>query len=362
MLQFNKCIFSYAINCVDGDIIFRSKENAINSLNGRVFPSLPMEVKSFHFGKINNWYWADNCNGQIYFVESLTNEIIYQNKREEFGVTIGWEPVFIDDSRILVSRGFGEQKIISILNLKDFSFVDVLYQGNYGYSEYNLVVDRVWDSDRRIDFLIAYDTSSGVEKWRYSNFREYKALLSGEIKTESVDSIFAVVGDSLWLLLNTGRIVGLNPVTGECKKSIEVDDVDLTYFDNAESEFRSAAGYNAIFIENEAKVISLYESIYFEIDLTADKPARVCYNVKQSFKDKDLDSVGHRCINSRYVFFNETGKGTLGAFDRQTKKVVWVDKLKNHKPDAGAVRELKATEDQLYVHDNKQNLFVFDLT
>lgn len=54
--------------------------------------------------------------------------------------------------------------------------------------------------------------------------------------------------------------------------------------------------------------------------------------------------------------------GTLGASDRQTKKVVWVDKLKNYKPDAGAVRELKATEAQLYVHDNKQNLFVFDLT
>lgn len=155
--------------------------------------------------------------------------------------------------------------------------------------------------------------------------------------------------------------MGLNPFTGECKKSIEVDDVDLTYFYNAESEFRSAAGYNAIFIENEFKVISLYESIYFEIDLSAEKLMRVCYNVKQAFKDKGLDGVGHRCINSRYVFFNETGTGTLGAFDRQAKKVVWVDKLKNYKSDAGSVRELKATENQLYVHDNKQNLFVFDL-
>lgn len=40
MLQFDKCIFSYDINCVDVDIVFRSKENAINSLSGRVFPSL----------------------------------------------------------------------------------------------------------------------------------------------------------------------------------------------------------------------------------------------------------------------------------------------------------------------------------
>lgn len=174
MLQFDKCIFSYDINCVDGDIIFRSKENSINSLSGQVFPSLPMEVKSFYFGKINNWYWADNCNGQIYFFDPVTNEIIYQNKREEFKVTIGWTPVPIDDSRILLSQRFEKEKKICILNLKDFSFVDVSYQGNHGYPEYNLVVDRVRDRDRKIDFLIAYDTVTGTEKWRYDDFHEYE--------------------------------------------------------------------------------------------------------------------------------------------------------------------------------------------
>lgn len=291
----------------------------------------------------------------------MANEIVYKNNKEDFKVSIGQAPVVIDSSRILVFRRFGREKKVSIFDFRDFSFVDVSYQGRDGYSEYNLVIDRVWNGETKNDFLIAYDTLLGVEKWRYEDLPEYKAKLSGEIKTESVQKILALICEALWVLLDTGRIVGLDPATGKCKRNIEINDIDLTYFENAESEFRSAAGYNAIFLEKESKVISLYSSIYFEIDLTAEKPVRVCYNVKQTFKDNEVTGGGHQCVNSRYVFFNESMIGTIGAFDRQTKKVVWVDKLKNYKPDAGAVRELKATENQLYVHDNKQNLFVFDL-
>jgi hypothetical protein len=210
--------------------------------------------------------------------------------------------------------------------------------------------------------LKAIDPSSLDEIWRYDNLRQYKELLSGEIKTESVRSMLALVGETLWVLLDTGRIVGLDPMTGECKKNIEIDDVDLTHFENAETDFINARGIGSAYVSGEEKVLYLSSNVYFEIDLTADKPTRVCYNVKQTFKDRDVTGGGHQCVNSRYVFFNESMIGTIGAFDRQTKKVVWVDKLKNHKPDAGAVRELKATEKQLYVHDNKQNLFVFDLT
>jgi len=362
MPKFNRHFFSYRMNSVGGDIIYRSKENTLTSLSGRVFPSLPMEVESFYFGKIKSWYWADNCNGQIYFFDPVADEIIYQNKREEFKVTIGRKPIFVDDSRILLSRRVEGEKRVCILNLKDFSFVDVLYKGNYGYPEYKLIVDRVPDGDGRIDFLIAYDTLTGLEKWRYADLREYKAVLSDEIKTESVRSILALVGETLWVLLDTGRIVGLDPATGESKKNIEIDTVDLTHFENAETEFINARGIGATYVSGEEKVIYLSSNIYFEIDLTADNPTRICYNVKQTFKDSDVTGGGHQCVNSRYVFFNESMIGTLGAFDRQTKKVVWVDKLINHKPDAGAVRELKATETQLYVHDNKQSLFVFDLT
>lgn len=120
--------------------------------------------------------------------------------------------------------------------------IDVPYKGNYGYPEYNLIVGRV--RERKTDFLIDYDTLTGLEKWRYADLREYKALLSGEIKTESVRKILALVGETQWVLLCAGRIVGLDPAIGECKKNIEIDNVDLTHFENAETEFRSAAGYN----------------------------------------------------------------------------------------------------------------------
>jgi hypothetical protein len=361
MFQFNKHIFSYDIGLIDGELFFLSKDRKIERLNG-IFFDQQIDGDGFYISRFGGCYWLDDHNGQAYALDEITNTIVFQNQKENFKVTVGREPVSIDNNHMLVSRRIGREKIKSTLNVRNFTFSDVVYRGNYGFPGFHLVVDKIFDEDRRVDYLVGYSTQTGMQIWRYDCFREYQARLSGEIKTESVRSILALVGEILWVLLDTGRIVGLDPMTGECKKSIEIDHVDLTHFENAETDFINARGIGSAYVSGEEKVIYLSSNIYFEIDLTAEKPTRVCYNVKQTFKDSDVTGGGHQCVNDRYVFFNESMIGTIGAFDRQTKKVVWVDKLKNHKPDAGAVRELKATESQLYVHDNKQNLFVFDLT
>jgi outer membrane protein assembly factor BamB len=359
MLRFNKCIFSYDINCVDGDIIFRSEENTINSLNGRVFPSLPMEIKSFYFGKINNWYWADNCNGQIYFVDSLTNEVIYQNKRDEFEVTIGWEPVVIDDSKILVSRWFGNEKKISIFNLKDFSFVDVSYQGNYGYPEYNLVVDRVRDRDRKISFLIAFDTATGTEKWRYDDFHEYENNIR-EKKVESVHEIFGVAEGLLWVQLTGGRVIGISPERGECIKNIDDSVFDATDYELKGLAFSGPKTLGTKFLQEESKIVLLPYGEYAEIDLKSERPVMVCYATKQSFKDAGVDCSGSMIVHGNMIYFCDVMSTKVGAFDRDKKELVWHDNLKNYHEKAGMPAKIMATDNHLYFQDNNNNLFVFE--
>jgi hypothetical protein len=320
---------------------------------------LSLVEKRYSLKFFGDFLFVYDSFGQLYIFDFRCRCVVFNNDISSEKINVGNFFNMNSGNRVRMSKKTSGEEKYGFFNMADFSFTPVPVRFDFAFGEL-LYRQQVISNDKTV--VTVFDKNSGKLVWQYDDFREYKTLLSGEIKTESVRSMLALVGETLWVLLDTGRIVGLDPVTGECKQSIEIDDVDLTHFENAETDFINARGIGSAYVSGEEKVIYLSSNVYFEIDLTADKPTRVCYNVKQTFKDRDVTGGGHQCVNSRYVFFNESMIGTIGAFDRQTKKVVWVDKLKNHKPDAGAVRELKATEDQLYVHDNKQNLFVFDLT
>ena len=329
------------------------------SINGTLYDKLKVEVKRASLWLIGHFLLIDNKFGSVCIFDLSINKVLFSNDIHSEELYLGNFLRFISFDEVKVMKIVGGETKYGVLDLRKFSFKEISVDFEISYRDF-FYRKEIVSNEKTV--VKAFDNNLGECVWQYDDFREYKTLLSGEVKTESVRSMLALVGETLWVLLDTGRIVGLDPMTGECKKNIEIDDVDLTHFENAETDFINARGIGSAYVSGEEKVLYLSSNVYFEIDLTADKPTRVCYNVKQTFKDRDVTGGGHQCVNSRYVFFNESMIGTIGAFDRQTKKVVWVDKLKNHKPDAGAVRELKATEKQLYVHDNKQNLFVFDLT
>lgn len=215
---------------------------------------------------------------------------------------------------------------------------------------------------RQVDGLSGISFQDGQEEWLFDDLRDLGGnSVVGEMH-ENVIHVWGIVNGLLWIYLAHGRIVGLEPNTGVCKKSIEVNDIDLSCFDSSETEFKGAHGYTPIFIEKESKVIFLYSTIYFEIDLTLDKPLRVCYNVSKNFKEKGLICGGHVSANARYVFFNESMSGTIGVFDRKEKIIVWVGQLEYYYAHAGSVRQLLAAEDYLYIHDSNRNLLVFALS
>jgi len=359
MFQFKKCIFSYDVNCSGGEIFFLSEKKIINDFSGRVFSLLPMESEVFNFGKIGSWYWADNLHGQVFLFDFVADKVAYQNRKEEFKVSIGWSPVFIDGSSILVSRRFGREKKASIFNLKDFSFVDVPYQGHYGYSEYSLVVNRVWDSDRRIDFLITYDTATGTEKWRYDDFHEYENNIR-EKKVESVHEIFGVAEGLLWVQLTGGRVIGLSPERGECIKSIDDSVFDATDYELKGLAFSGPKTLGTKFLQEESKIVLLPYGEYAEIDLKSERPVMVCYATKQSFKDAGVDCSGSMIVHGNMIYFCDVMSTKVGAFDRDKKELVWHDNLKNYHAKAGMPAKIMATDSHLYFQDNNNNLFVFE--
>jgi hypothetical protein len=208
--------------------------------------------------------------------------------------------------------------------------------------------------------VIALAPSTGEEAWRFDDFLNLGIDNFGKEKIEEVDQIFGVANDLLWVKLQYGRIIGLDPLTGKCIKSISPIDVDITDFERNGGEFDGPPWNSPIFLKEESRIVSLSYSRYAEIDLTAEKPVWICFDVKQEFDDKELYAGGHKTSYQHYIYFSESMSGVLGIFDRSSKKIIWSDDLKNHNPEAGMVLEIKATDTHLCVQDNRQNLYVFE--
>jgi hypothetical protein len=208
--------------------------------------------------------------------------------------------------------------------------------------------------------VIALEPSTGEEVWRFDDFLNLGADNFGQEKIEEVDQILGVANGLLWLKIRFGRILGLDPLTGKCIKAITPGDVDITDFERSEGEFDGPPWNSPLFLGEESKIVSLSYSRYAEIDLTAEKPVWICFDVKQEFDKNGLYSGGHKTTHQHYVYFSESMSGVLGAFDRSSKKIGWHDDLKKHNEGAGMAFEIKATDSGLYVQDNKQNLYVYE--
>lgn len=301
----------------------------------------------------------DDAHGSIRIYDRYTDKCLFSHDPHEIKIAIGFRPVLARSNKIHVAIRKGRKKTFGLLDLSDFTLQAVNFDCTFGPLKSGLVLDRTTDDNWKF-FLRAVDPISGEEAWRFDDFFNLGIDNIGKEKIEEVDQIFGTANDFLWVKLRYGRIIGLDPLTGKCIKSITPTDVDITDFEQTGGEFDGPPWNSPIFLEEESRLVSLSYSRYAEIDLKAEKPVWICFDVKQEFDDKGLYAGGRKTSHQHYIYFSESMSGVLGVFDRSSKKIIWSEDLKSHNPEAGMVFEIKATDKHLYVQDNNQNLYVYE--
>lgn len=203
MFKFSKSVVAKSFSFVDEDIFFISEDTYVHSLKGKSFLLPHIKYESLYVAIVDDFIYFDDAHGNVWFYHRNTYEAAYCHQADEFKISIGFNPVILGKNKLFVHRRIGRAKSTCALDLTDFSLSEVDFEATHSFLGGTFVFDRFFDKKNNAQ-LRAVDPASGREIWKYNDLRDYKVLLSGEVKTESVDSIFAVVGDTLWLLLNTG--------------------------------------------------------------------------------------------------------------------------------------------------------------
>lgn len=270
-----------------------------------------------------------------------------------------WKPNF--EKLHTLTQVFEEKRRYVSLNFDNMMLTEHLYpHENYMiFSGCNYYIARE-KNEKNFWGVAALEPSTGEKIWQFNDFLNLGIDQYDNQMIEEVELILGIADELLWVKLKYGRLVGLDVATGLCNKEVRTTDIDTTDFSRSGNECDGPPWNSPIFVEEESGIVSLSYSRYAEIDLTSEKPVWICFDVKQEFDEKGLYAGGIKTHHQGSIYFSESMSGVFGVFDRSSKKIVWSDDLKNHNPDAGMVFEMRATDTNLYIQDNKQNLYVFE--
>lgn len=356
--MFNFKSHSFELGCVVGvQNFFSLSQEGDLYCDGIKIDEIPIKRKKISLWLVSNKLIVDDKYGELRIYDCTTRECIFKNDTADVELYIGGSVSLYAENIISVLKVNGVTEKDSLLNLDDCKIIDADFEFKIYHQDLLFSKFSVGDE---IEAIRAYDKTSKVVAWQYTDLHKYGSLPLREKKVESVHEIFGVAKGLLWVHLTSDRIVGLSPETGECIKSIGFDDVDNSDFKSHPEEFKHiVTNWGYMFIPEESKIVSLPRGRYTEIDLAAVVPVRKCFNTEKKFLDVNIACSGRMIAHGNMIYFCDVMSTKVGAFDRDKKELVWHDDLKNYHESAGMPAKIMATNTHLYFHDSNNNLFVF---
>lgn len=220
-------------------------------------------------------------------------------------------------------------------------------------------LQRVWGFDKGIlgqfrgkNEFVFLDIIDGTIAWHY-NLSALDTWLDhdGRKKQTRVNKIIGVQDDTIYALLNSGKVLLLDIKSGEKITVLKNDRHPKfdTFGNSIELDFKSN------------KLIQLANQDFIEVDLES---LEISLTPIEDMKSSGLENFSNVVFDSDHVYFTDKNSQTLGALNRYTHKLDWIYKLpqerlsKSEQPRYG--RELKLKDNIFYVLDNKNTLHIFD--
>ena len=210
------------------------------------------------------------------------------------------------------------------------------------------------------------------EKYNWSELN-YKNELTHH-KAE-IRRIIGVQNGTIWIGLNSGRLIGINAKDGSHKYDVfEITTYNgkKNLFAHYDPEIASSKDW-ALFLlqyaqldEESGVIFGLRNFYYFELDLNDPTNSFTVYDASESFLENQIEADmtnGYEWTwHKDEIFFghNFTANNNLGIFNRTTKKVTWATRLEQENGQARNISKIEFGSDRLYVLDQLKTLHVFD--
>jgi outer membrane protein assembly factor BamB len=204
------------------------------------------------------------------------------------------------------------------------------------------------------DKLIRFDPPTGEVLWSFS-FAGFGKIINEYRKEAEVTILFflGVVGNQLWILLNSRQYLVIDVETGK-QLTLIGDAYDGKQYTNRQF------GLGQIDDKNK-KVILLSNHQYAEIDCNSFEIKDV--DLFEEFEKHSVSSGGRFQIDEDYIYFydkkfiglNQCCK--VAVLDRKTLKVVWSYDFAQH---GTAPMQMEKTENHLFVLDSGGTLHIFE--
>lgn len=211
--------------------------------------------------------------------------------------------------------------------------------------------------------------------WHYNlpeKVYNFKNNLGEEIAAEIL-RIIGVYEGVLWVVLNSGHLIGLSETTGELVA--ELSDIQFINFKPTQSELIShyineKQNINEFgkYLQLDAEkgvLFGLYSKFYYEIDLNATPKNLQIYDISDTCDEFQITPKmpGYeKAWEGDEIFFGQidTQANTVGIFNRKQKEITWAARVGQVVDWRPIVQKIDYAAGRLYVLDGENTLHVFE--
>jgi len=329
-------------------VAYQNKSLIVYDRNFTVLYAFECDEDVQSIGRDKDIIWANSVLGNSYLISAegaLKKEFLIDyldaTKRE----------AFIDLERTGCKISLVNDKIIWRTEDRFFQFLKL-----DGYAIYR----------KNKKQLIALDEGSGDILWSFNIPEKYNWYQSSVFKSDSLEFkeavITRIIGGSeraLWILLNSGRLLGLDIATGKELHSI-------VYPDNVPGDWNTQRNVNIFNIHtnldlSKKKLFGLYLQWYWEINIGSDQGEFIYYDTAITCANHGVEGMHYGSHDDENIyFFDGSNSARFGIFNRNKREITWSSEISEAKGKMPAIRKITYDERFLYVQDHDYVLHVFD--
>ncbi|MEE9339174.1 MAG: hypothetical protein V3U87_13935 [Methylococcaceae bacterium] len=210
--------------------------------------------------------------------------------------------------------------------------------------------------------ITALNNQTGEELWTYTLPKEFDYLLFSDLIEANISHILGLYNDIIWLALNSGALVGVNSHTGKFVKHITSPDFysdDCSLDKEGLDKGNGATFHTTPQLDTEKGIIfSCIRNMYSEIDLNQESFPYTVWDITKELDIQDsfsntypfrVSKIGGVADDTIYIY-DDSDSQCFGAFDQNTKKILWSEIFQGENEGWGAIHNLKYASGHLYIH------------
>jgi outer membrane protein assembly factor BamB len=221
------------------------------------------------------------------------------------------------------------------------------------------------------NLLIAINNLTGEILWQFHLSNQYNFYRKSNFENSPDEyyeaEIIRIIGeynDAVWVVLNNGRLLGLETQTGKVKHDL----LKPLNFITEEKRYFEASRKSAIDKE-KGILFGINQTHYFEIDLQKPEESYLYYDISETciLNQIEADYPSYELVwHQNEIFIGQNQQHYdkrpchVGIFDRETRQIIWTSRQLDEEVVFKGIRKIDYAENRLYVLDMENNLYVFE--